>query len=888
MSSRDEIVERNVAKLLARAYRPVEPSAEFRIALHARLERTLLDGPATDAASARLEFGAARTIVAEPLLSRRAISSIAWALAASVLVVFGVLWLGRDGSSGGRESLDAILARGAVALRESGGWYAVEPRNGVARHTLDVPLEARTPAVARLELTTESGDTLGVESSTAVIVASLASPDAPEASQEHPPNKTPENGAATPSAATSFGLSARLERGALVASLAGSDANGGPHVPWRIALDRDASGVDVTFELRRGRLALVAPAGAECARAALSFDGDATRVTATSREPWPASAQRESAAFDGLRSLCDVEIVAPHDADARRTSVAANAPAESDPGEVGAATVPTADVFGTVIDARSGEPLDEFTVVLAPVLTLPRPRDPNVIPFTAAKGRFAIPEVVAGPYVVWVGAPGHAYFASATVELGETPFELRAELEVGERVTGRVFDRATGLAVEGARVISESDVPAAMIELVVEPSRESWIQVAATDSSGRFVLEHLRSTKARLRVTAPGFAPAWMSCDGASDVEIGLSPPARLVGRVEASDGSPCAEHVLVVVPLDGSQYALYWSLPIFTDADGNFETSSLPPIQCVVVHLGALAERKNWSMAPAVRYVTLVENEERRADFVTKLRGARLFGRVLDPEGRPVPHRTLTLVPAGSSVEDPTRWRVTNVDGDGRYDVGGLAAGEYEFYVSAREPMEVLFQSRVTIARDAELEHDVHLGGGRIVGSARSAEGGTLESVVWILMRRTSSGEDFSVRILGNRDGTFEVPSLVDGEYALYGIPQDGVHAFAVHSSVVVEHGASIGPIEVTFERGARAHVLVRDRNGAPVVGAEVLLSDARGTARVLTEMQRTDTQGRMEIAALPAGRVGLRARLGERESVEVLLELSTGDAPVVELELE
>ncbi|MCK6448565.1 MAG: carboxypeptidase-like regulatory domain-containing protein [Planctomycetes bacterium] len=887
MSTRDELVERNVAKLLARAYRQVEPSAEFEDALRATVDRTLAgdvaraepgntfrDAAPRDDEPVLVERSAARTIVADPTPPRTILRRVAFAVAASLLAAFGLWWLGLSGGGVGRESLDTILARGAVALRETGeGWYAVEPQDGVAHHALVAPLEVRTPASARLELAAAGGESLGVEAASAVVVIAAPLSDAPG----EPPH----------------GLDARLDGGALVAVRSVDVASGAAAAAWRIALERDASGSEVVFELERGSLMLVARTGAECARAALSSDGAARLVTAAGSEPWssvaaPDAASSASAPLEPLRSVCAANVVAPDDVGAQRTSVATGEPPANEAPEEDVVAPPTADVFGTVVDAATGEPLDDFTVVLAPVLTLPRPRDPKAVPFTDAKGRFAIPEVLAGQYVVWVGATGHAYFASATVELGETPFELRAELEVGERVTGRVFDRATGLAVEGARVISESDVPAAMIELVVDPSRESWIQVARTDPSGRFALQHLRSTKARLRVTAPGYAPAWMPCDGTSAVEIGLSPPARLVGRVEASDGSPCAEHVLVVVPLDGSQYPLYWSLPLFTDAEGNFETSALPPIQCVVVHLGAYSERKHWSSAPAVRYVTLVENEERRADFVTKLRGARLFGRVLDPEGRPVPHRTLTLVPAGSAVEDPTRWRVTNVDGEGRYDVGGLAAGEYEFYVSAREPMEVLFQSKVTIARDAELEHDVNLGGGRIVGSGRSAEGGVLESVIWILMRRTETGEDFSVRILGNRDGSFEVPSLVDGEYALYGIPQDGVHAFAVHSSVVVEHGASVGPIDVTFERGARARVLVRDPSGAPVVGAEVRLSDARGNARVLTEMQRTDTQGRMEITALPTGRVGLRARLGERESAEVFLDLSTGDAPLVELELE
>lgn len=844
MSAHDDLLERNVARLLGRAYRPVAPSEEFRRELLRRIEAAASDrARASRRERAALVECAERELARGPFAPSRFVFGFV-AVAAVVLALLAVWrFVAPEPARPEREGLAAILARGAVARSDGDGWRALEPRDGVAHARLAERATFVTPAAATLELAIEGGGTL------TLLAASEFD------------------------AGDDAAVSAALARGSLVAARAPS----GP--TWRFEFACDGTPRRAAVELATGELRLAAPGAgtSACAHLELSSDGSAELVLDSWRAPLVAGAARE---------LCaDAWISAPS-AGSGRTRVASE-PAE--PAPPVSVPTPTPDVFGEVVDAATGEPLDAFTVVLAPVLTIPRPREPRSESFTAARGRFAIDEVRKGDYVVWVGARGRAYFASSVVELGDQPFEVRAELGVGATLTGRVLDRATGLPIAGASVISESDVPASMIELHLDAKYESWIAIERTDGGGHFVLEHLRTAAPRLRVTAPGFAPAWLACDGSTgDVELSLTPGATLVGRVEDSLGTPQREHVLVAVPMDSSQYPLYWSEQIRTDDRGEFRCVDLPAIQCVVVHLGSLADRANWSPVPAVRYVTLAAGEERRADFTTPVRGARVFGRLLDPSGAPVGNRTLTLVPAGETVEDPTRWRITNVEEDGRFDVRGLAAGTYELYVSARAPMEVLYQLSVVVEKNHELELDVHLGGGSISGRAVAADGGApLAGVVWILMRTVDGREDFAARVIGDGDGEFEIPSLIDGEYRLLALPQDGVHALASSARLVVAGGAAVGPVELALGRGARASVRVLDTAGAPVIGARLEIRDAQGSDLSLTELQRTDTQGRLDLVGMPEGRFTFVAKLGDVASAEVAHDFVAGEPAAIELRL-
>jgi hypothetical protein len=764
------------------------------------------------------------------------------AAAAAVLIALVAWWRSATQEPRGREpeTLAAILARGAVAASESGRWRALEPSAGVAHAALAGTATYVTPASAALELANESGDRLTVlaESSADLRV------DA--------------------------GVSVALAYGGVRAQRAPGGAT------WRVEFDCDAAQRHGAIELAAGELELVAGASTGGARAALSSDGAADLL---------ADAQRFALAPGIDRELCaDPSLASPSNED-QRARVEPEAVAPSEPA---VPALPTLDLVGEVRDAESAALLDDFTVVLAPVLALPKPSSPQITEFNAAGGHFEFAEVVPGDYVVWVGARGYAYFASERLTLGDTPHDVRAALERGVTLGGRVIDRATRQPVEGARVISESDVPAAMTELHLDRKYESWVAIERTDASGRFLCEHLRSAATRLRVTAPGFAPAWAAADGSrADVEIELSPGATLAGRVEDSRGEPQADHLVVAVPLDASQYSLYWSEQMITDEHGEFRAPDLPPIQCVVVHLGSLRDRASWSTAPTVRYTTLAAGETRRVEFTTRALGARIFGRVLDPRGEPVGDRTLTIVPAGAGLEDPTRWRITHVEADGRYAIGGLTKGEYELYLSARTPSEVLLQATVEVAGENDVEFDLHVGSGTLRGRVRAkADGAPIANVVFVLERVREGRGEFAARVFGESDGAFEFPTLADGTYRLLALPQDGVHALATRAGLVVAGGDPVEPVEIELELGARATVRAVGPDGAPFVGAEVVVHDLAGNDVMASGLGRTDADGRIELVGLPAGTLRFVARVDGSTSREAVVDLAVGDAPTITLE--
>lgn len=99
---------------------------------------------------------------------------------------------------------------------------------------------------------------------------------------------------------------------------------------------------------------------------------------------------------------------------------------------------------------------------------------------------------------------------------------LRLLLQLGQRISGRVIDQ-DGRAVMGAQV----------------GSSDSNNALVSTDQNGAFELLGLGDTPVQLFALAGGFAPARLAGvrPGTEGVELGLTRPAQLQGRIESATG---------------------------------------------------------------------------------------------------------------------------------------------------------------------------------------------------------------------------------------------------------------------------------------------------------------------------------------------------------------
>jgi len=159
---------------------------------------------------------------------------------------------------------------------------------------------------------------------------------------------------------------------------------------------------------------------------------------------------------------------------------------------------------GSVVDARSGEPVDQIRARVIKLETLRgTPYTPQARWDAFAGGRFDLEAVGPGVYQVQAIAEGYAPTLSGPINTDEGT-SVRLELTAGGSLAGSVVNEA-GEPVDGATVIPLSTARGNMpSESDVFMSEEGAVKTV----DGRFVFDHLPSGAETLKVTHPDYCPA--------------------------------------------------------------------------------------------------------------------------------------------------------------------------------------------------------------------------------------------------------------------------------------------------------------------------------------------------------------------------------------------
>ena len=269
-----------------------------------------------------------------------------------------------------------------------------------------------------------------------------------------------------------------------------------------------------------------------------------------------------------------------------------------------------------------------------------------------ADGSFEItPPLAAVRYTVWIHSPG--YESRTLLWLaGEGDIEVVLPLRPRRSLVGRVLELQGGSPAGGA---------------VVRIVGGGLDRSVACDACGDFRFEELPLTIVAAIVyaeTAEGISPYRILGGREDRVDLELGSPARVDGLVRAPDRqAPFADGVVFLRPPFVSDFRISTR----SAADGSFRFDRVPPgrYEAGIAHeayyeihmRGDFVERPEMTLAAGKTAFHPID----------VLPMARLTGRVLGPEGIPVPD---ALVGVSVAYDQRQVWRTARTDAAGRFAV--------------------------------------------------------------------------------------------------------------------------------------------------------------------------------------------------------------------------
>jgi protocatechuate 3,4-dioxygenase beta subunit len=516
---------------------------------------------------------------------------------------------------------------------------------------------------------------------------------------------------------------------------------------------------------------------------------------------------------------------------------------------------------GRVVD-EEGRPVAgaEIEVSAAPGTILPSPRSTRSGP----AGRFRFRDLPAGQLALTIRHPGYAPLeVGHPVEGGRTGRLGTFVLRRGTTLRGLVTD-AAGFPVAGARIWALTSE-----ELYREGKQRAS---AVTAADGTFVVPRRPpGEELSLWVCADGFLQAADTVPFPDEpIGVMLERAAAVQGRVLDPDGAPrpgatvsieqangdfgCSLRIWSPCPADESAIA---------DADGRFAVGRLDPgwYDLVASAPGLLAG--------VVEDLRLAAGEAGEEQEIRLGRGVEVTGRVLAPDGAPIPGAQLRAWTGRSSQESRS-------GPDGSFRLAGVDAGTLRISATAERFEDDLIEIEVAaggatadiVLQPDEDEESVEVHG-RVLGPDGSPVEGALVSVGG---RSVSSERDgaFKVRICGCRsDEPQEVVARKRG--------------FARGRTTVLLEGKRVEGVEVRLENGTE----IRGRVSGPGDRASITISIAApgrdGGERTSDDPVFADAEGRFRLGPIPAGTWVVQAHSGDRlAQATVILEPGQAEAYV------
>lgn len=422
---------------------------------------------------------------------------------------------------------------------------------------------------------------------------------------------------------------------------------------------------------------------------------------------------------------------------------------------------------------------------------------------TDAKGRYTVSHLVPGTYDVTVQARGFAPLTvpGLAIPEGQGTTDLgTVVLSPGVTLEGRVVDPA-GQPIEGAEVRAEAGAARGMTLRLL--SRDPGAPDAFTAADGSFRLEDRSPGESLdLSVSHPSYGPGnapGVKVPTQEPVRIVLQPMTRVSGRTVSKDGKGIAGAEVTLTEMTPMSFGGMsrmrpgnWKRTV-TDADGAFSFAAVSP--------GGIEIR---AQAPRYQAAELQGIEAKAGQELAGLElllppAASVEGRVLSPDGRPVPGAEVTVVQSDSATGFGFSGLYAQTDGDGRYNLEGVPPGartleaKADGYRRAVRDLEVTAGAANTA--DLTLERGFEVSG-RVIDEA----GNPVASVQLMMV----AGRDFFSGVLSDMsgaDGSFRFAGVQEGTFRITA-RKAGYAANPQGDSVTVA-GASVSGVEVKLTAG-------------------------------------------------------------------------------------
>jgi protocatechuate 3,4-dioxygenase beta subunit len=382
----------------------------------------------------------------------------------------------------------------------------------------------------------------------------------------------------------------------------------------------------------------------------------------------------------------------------------------------------------------------------------------------------------------------------------EEPLVVR--LGKGGSVSGTVR-ASTGEPIAGATVIAKDDLTFPDVE-------------CETDESGRFELRGIREGLDEVDATAEGFHRTTRSIEEAEGMEIWLVREANVEGNVvDEDDGRPIAGVSVFVDPVESGAW-----IDATTDARGEFLVRKVPPgmynvsfhhDEYLSVHTGP------WDLKPGEIGID-----------ISLRRGFTARGTVRDSStAQPVDGASVFASQEG----DESDGGVTSgrTDGTGRFELRGLAPGDYTVRVEARGYLDGRASAQI-VPEDADHLAFTLEKAGSISGRVLDHAGQPLAGVRVFPEAPRAAPEAAARRVLYKRFS----PSDVRGRFLVDGLPPFGDYGvvavdeelgFRWVTGIAVGPGAQAAGLDIQFPAGGAVRGRVVDQTGRGMERVTVVL---------------------------------------------------------------
>jgi RNA polymerase sigma factor (sigma-70 family) len=409
-------------------------------------------------------------------------------------------------------------------------------------------------------------------------------------------------------------------------------------------------------------------------------------------------------------------------------------------------------------------------------------------------------------------------------------------------ISGRVFDAVTNSPLPGIEVTAQSQLG--------RPSQEIE-KSALTDSLGQYRISELPASpnstfvvtckppigyRQLIRSKRPMvvFTPA-MSVDS---VDISLEREVILSGTVVDTDNALVQDAKVLI----GGGDEVFVSESTQTDTDGTFIFHGLAPTR----GLNAYAQKDSELVSESIP-ITLPE--EGLTDLVLVLgKASTVSGVIVDREGNPLPGYDANASRKPSSSD---HWaHVSESNGEGRFEIGGLAAGAYELVAASKAVHIRSSQQKGVTVELAPGQHltDVQLVYDRMFTISGVVMTAAKEPVADAKVYASSSEFGGGTFATTGDDGSFVITELEDGTYKVTAQAGDKGHAES--------YGIAAGSegIEIVMREPHRISGRVIDASSKqPLTEFELTLvsnwDDEPESIRAGSFSKRSDPEGRFEI---------------------------------------